>query len=89
MYGVSLKVSAGDANLNSMQALFVICISFKGALCSLRKILLSEDKLDLFVFFMPVTKQTNLKRQQFHTVLLCLNVADPATFVASNSVQGP
>lgn len=34
MCGVSLKVSAGDANLNSMQALFVICISFKVALCS-------------------------------------------------------
>ena len=26
---------------------------------------------------------------QFHTVLLCLYVADPATFLASNSVWGP
>ena len=43
----------------------------------------------MFLWLNKLNKQTDFKRTtQFHTVLLCLYVADPATFLASNSVLG-
>ena len=32
--------------------------------------------------------EKNEQTTQFHTVLLCLHVADPATFLSSNSILG-
>ena len=44
------------------------------------------QKIEIFI-----TQQINWpwRTTQFHTVLLCLYLADPATFLASNSVVGP
>ena len=45
-----------------------------------------ETKLSLFP---PLNEQTDLQEDTVYTVLLCIYVADPATFLASDSVLGP
>ena len=64
----------------------VALIIIKGAVCSFGQEMLFQRERSFFM-----SKQTNNKLEtttQFHAVLLCLYVADPATFLASNSVMG-
>ena len=74
----------GDQNNILCDSFYFVC---KGAVCSSADKLLDLYQL-IFLRLNKLNKQTDPKgATQFHTVLLCLYVADPATFLISNSVR--
>ena len=47
-----------------------------------------NQKRKIFIYFKKINKIKLIILKEFRSVLLCLYVADPATFVASNSDLG-